>query len=58
MVTWEWSEYDVDRAMSVQQVISTWTWLLTQGFYRVTDKSFWDADWERIPSFVRRTGLA
>lgn len=63
LVTWEWENVQVDRAMSVAQVIRIWTWLLEQDLYRVVRDdagyAWWEpVEWSRVPEFLRRSGLA
>lgn len=62
-VSWEWENFQVDRATSVAQVIRIWTWLLEQDLYRLvrheSGVALWEPiEWTRIPNFVRSTGLA
>jgi len=63
LVTWEWENFQVDRATSVAQVIRTWTWLLEQDLYRVArddaGHAWWEpVEWSRVPKFLVRSGLA
>jgi cell wall assembly regulator SMI1 len=60
LVTWEWENYDVDRATSLTHAVSLWQWLLTAGYYRwdPADRRHWICDFGSIPLFARRTGLA
>jgi len=61
LVTLEWENYEVDRAISVEQVIRTWTWLLQEDLYRVERSgptAWWEpVDWQRVPDFIRSSGL-
>lgn len=63
LVTWEWENFQVDRATSVAQLIRIWTWLLEQDLYRVvldeSGNAWWEpVEWTRVPEFLRRSGLA
>jgi hypothetical protein len=61
LVTVEWESYEVDRAVSIEHLIRTWTWLLAQDLYHVERSgltAWWEpSDWQRVPDFIRITGL-
>jgi hypothetical protein len=50
-------------AVSVANLVRTWTWMLEQDMYRLSVSergvSIWKAvDWQAIPLFLRHTRLA
>jgi hypothetical protein len=57
LVSWEWEDFDVDRANSLGHAVSMWTWLLSSDFYRWNGE-LWECDFVAIPAFVRVTGMA
>jgi hypothetical protein len=60
LVAWEWEGHDVDIAPSLTKAVQTWTWLLSQNYYRVVSdgvRKGWDVDFQAVPMFLR-TGLA
>jgi hypothetical protein len=63
LVSWEWENHLVDRAVSVANLVRMWTWLLEQDLYRLdrsgSGEAVWQpVDWQAIPGFIRVTGLA
>lgn len=56
LVTWEWEDFDVDRAPSLAAAVSMWTWLLSADYYRWTGRG-WDESRPHsdIPLFARWT---
>jgi cell wall assembly regulator SMI1 len=56
LVTWEWENFEVDRAPSLAAAVSMWTWLLESDHYRWDENGHGQqVDYRSVPLFARET---
>ena len=59
MVSWEWTEPEVDRAISLTHAAEAWVWVLEEGYCTWSGESrAVNLDSDSQPTFLSWTGLA
>lgn len=57
LVSWEWEDFDVDQAPSIEHTVWQWTWLLQAGYYSWDGETgSWDVRFTDIPIGLRKWG--